>query len=108
MDPAETRYARSGDVRIACQVFGDGPFDLVFASVFSRTSICGGRTQYGLATLLVWRGFHVSSCSTSGAPASRTVAGAPDLETQMDDVRGVMFAAGSERAALLGNPEAAQ
>ena len=26
----ETRYARSGDVNIAYQVAGDGPFDLVF------------------------------------------------------------------------------
>ena len=26
----ETRYARSGDVNIAYQVVGDGPFDLVF------------------------------------------------------------------------------
>src|SRR5262249_54914738 len=26
----ETRYARSGDVNIAYQVIGDGPFDLVF------------------------------------------------------------------------------
>jgi hypothetical protein len=26
---AETRYARSGDVSIAYQVTGDGPFDVV-------------------------------------------------------------------------------
>jgi hypothetical protein len=26
----ETRYARSGDVSIAYQVFGEGPFDLVY------------------------------------------------------------------------------
>jgi hypothetical protein len=26
----ETRYAQSGDVNIAYQVFGDGPRDLVF------------------------------------------------------------------------------
>ena len=26
----ETRYARSGDVNIAYQVVGDGPFDLVY------------------------------------------------------------------------------
>jgi hypothetical protein len=29
MELPETRYARSGDVSIAYQVFGDGPFDLV-------------------------------------------------------------------------------
>ena len=30
----ETRYARSGDVNIAFQVTGDGPFDLVFVPGF--------------------------------------------------------------------------
>jgi hypothetical protein len=30
MTPPETMYARSGDVRIAYQVVGNGPFDLVF------------------------------------------------------------------------------
>ena len=29
--PPETRYARNGDVRLAYQVVGDGPFDLVFS-----------------------------------------------------------------------------
>ena len=28
--PPETHYARSGDVSIAYQVLGDGPFDIVF------------------------------------------------------------------------------
>ena len=28
--PPETRYAKSGDVNIAYQVVGDGPFDLVY------------------------------------------------------------------------------
>ena len=31
---AETRYALSGDVHIAYQVTGDGPFDLVFVPGF--------------------------------------------------------------------------
>jgi pimeloyl-ACP methyl ester carboxylesterase len=30
VDPPETRYARSGDVNIAYEVTGEGPFDLVF------------------------------------------------------------------------------
>ena len=28
--PPETRYAKSGDINIAYQVVGDGPFDLVY------------------------------------------------------------------------------
>ena len=34
MRPIETRYARSGDVRIAYQVVGQGSFDLVFVPGF--------------------------------------------------------------------------
>jgi pimeloyl-ACP methyl ester carboxylesterase len=34
MTPPETRYARSGEVRIAYQVVGSGPFDLVFVPGF--------------------------------------------------------------------------
>jgi hypothetical protein len=30
--PPDTRYARSGEVRIAYQVLGKGPLDLVYAS----------------------------------------------------------------------------
>jgi len=32
--PPETRYAQSGEVNIAYQVVGDGPFDLVFVPGF--------------------------------------------------------------------------
>ena len=32
MDMPETRYARSGDVSIAYQVLGEGPFDVVFVA----------------------------------------------------------------------------
>jgi pimeloyl-ACP methyl ester carboxylesterase len=34
MTPPETRYARSGDLRIAYQVVGSGPLDLVFVPGF--------------------------------------------------------------------------
>jgi pimeloyl-ACP methyl ester carboxylesterase len=34
MKPPETRYARSGNVRIAYQVIGNGPIDLVFVPGF--------------------------------------------------------------------------
>ena len=34
MTPPETRYARSGELRIAYQVIGSGPFDLVFVPGF--------------------------------------------------------------------------
>jgi hypothetical protein len=34
VEQAETRYAHSGDVHIAYQVTGEGPFDLVFVPPF--------------------------------------------------------------------------
>jgi hypothetical protein len=34
MIPSQTRYAKSGDVSIAYQVTGSGPFDLVFVPGF--------------------------------------------------------------------------
>ena len=30
----DTHYAKSGDFRVACQVVGSGPFDLVFVPGF--------------------------------------------------------------------------
>ena len=35
MTPPETRYARSGDIRIAYQTVGSGTFDLVFVPGFA-------------------------------------------------------------------------
>ena len=42
---APVRYARSGDVNIAYQVTGDGPFDLVLVPASSRTSRSTGSTR---------------------------------------------------------------
>lgn len=46
MDPPETRYARSGDVRIAYQVVGEGPLDLVFVPGFVSNLDAQWETQY--------------------------------------------------------------
>lgn len=102
----ETRYARSGDVSIAYQVLGDGPFDLVW-------------TPGALSHLeLRWEDEGVArfyralpSCSRlivfdkRGAGLSDRVAGIADLETRMDDIRAVMDAAGSEAAVVCGVSE---
>ena len=45
MTPPETRYAKSGDVHIAYQVSGTGPFDLVW--VLGLNSPC--RTEMGFS-----------------------------------------------------------
>ena len=106
MDAPEVRYAKSGDVNIAYGVVGDGPFDLVLVtgSVFSNFEVA-------------WEGppadFYRRLASFSrlilfdkrGTGLSDRVTGVPDLETRMDDVRAVMDAAGSDRAAVMGTSE---
>jgi len=98
-----TRYARSGDVSIAYQVFGDGPVDLVFAPGFVSNIELGwslpGRAAF-LETLASFA--RVIQFDKRGTGMSDPVRGHASLETRMDDVRAVMDAARSERAALLG------
>src|SRR5438477_2800303 len=94
----ETRYARSGDVNIAYQVVGEGPFDLVFVPGSSSHVEMGWevpsfkRLNERLAAfsrLIIF--------DKRGTGMSDSVHGAPPLEVRMDDVRAVMDAVGSER-----------
>ena len=106
MDPPETCYARSGDVHIAYQVTGDGPFDLVYVPPF----VSHVELQWQVPSTAAFIG-RLSSVARlirfdkRGTGMSDPVEGVPTLETRMDDVRAVMDAAGSERAALLGASE---
>jgi class 3 adenylate cyclase len=102
----ETRYTKSGDVHIAYQVVGDGPIDLVLVPGFVshvegwwEEPLCAGFFER-LATfsrLLLF--------DKRGTGLSDRVAHVPTLEQRMADVRAVMEAAGSERAAVLGISE---
>jgi class 3 adenylate cyclase len=106
VEALQIRYAKSGDVNIAYSVTGEGPLDLVFVPGFvSHLEL--DREQPGYAHLLE----RLSSFSRlirfdkRGTGLSDRPGGLPDLETRMDDVRAVMDAAGSERAALFGYSE---
>jgi class 3 adenylate cyclase len=102
----ETRYARSGDVSIAYQVTGEGPFDLVYVPPFSshvELAWTVPDTAYFLTQLSSF--CRLIRFDKRGQGMSDPVSGAATLETRMDDVRAVMDAAGSERAALLGFSE---
>ena len=103
MEAPETRYARSGDVSIAYQVVGDGPFDVVLVPAISHIELAWTmpndrgeipRRLASFARLIVF--------DKRGMGMSDRVAGEPPLEVRMDDVRAVMDAAGSSRAALFG------
>ena len=101
-----TQYAKSGDVHIAYQVFGAGPNDLVFLSSWIsqiehiRAWPAGARFYDRLA-----RFARVIALDKRGAGLSDRVEGTPTIDERMDDVRAVMDAVGSERAALLGTSE---
>ena len=102
----ETRYARSGGVHIAYQVFGEGDLDLVLVPGFTTHVELlwehepTARFLEGLASFA-----RVINFDRRGSGLSDPVVAAPTLEQRMDDVRAVMDAAGSERAALVGISE---
>ena len=102
----ETRYAKSGDVNIAYQLMGDGPFDLVLISGFVShldLDLDEPRMAYFLRRLASFS--RLIRFDKRGTGLSDRPGGLPDLETRMDDVRAVMDAVGSERAAFLGYSE---
>jgi class 3 adenylate cyclase len=108
VDVPETRYARSGDVSIAYQVVGTGPVDLVLVPGFvSNVELAWDEPRHAA--------FYRALCSFSrliifdkrGTGLSDRVSGIASLEVRMDDLRAVMEAAGSERAAAIGFSEGA-
>jgi class 3 adenylate cyclase len=101
-----TRYARSGAARIAYQVIGEGPFDLVLVPGFVSNveylweipgiaAILERLASY--ARLITW--------DKRGTGLSDPVVGLPPLEERMDDMLAVLDAAESEQAALFGVSE---
>jgi pimeloyl-ACP methyl ester carboxylesterase/DNA-binding CsgD family transcriptional regulator len=100
------KYARSGDVNIAYQVVGEGPIDLVIvlgwvshlAYVWELPAMAS--FFYRLASFSRLILFDKRGCGMSDR-----VHPLPTLEQRMDDVRAVLDAVGSEKAALMGISE---
>ena len=108
MDPPETRYARSGDVNIAYQVVGEGPLDLVFVMGWvSHLEYFWEEPSFArfLARLASFSRLILFDKRGTGLSDRVPLNELPTLEQRMDDVRAVMDAVGSERAALLGVSE---
>jgi len=103
---APIRYARSGDVNIAYQVTGDGPFDLVLVpGFFSHLEIDWEHPGYSHFLDRLGSFARLICFDKRGTGLSDRGVGLPDFETRMDDVRAVMDAVGSESAALFGYSE---
>jgi len=103
---SEIKYAKSGDVNIAFEIRGDGPVDLVYVPGWwsnleaARASDAAGWFVNRLASFC-----RLVRFDKRGTGMSDRVAGPATLEQRMDDVRAVMEAAGSTRAALYGVSE---
>ena len=107
MEVPETRYARSGDLRIAYQVLGDGPLDVVFVPVSFSSSIDAIWGLADAARMLrrVATFSRVILFDRRGSGMSDGTRGAAPLEEQIDDVRAVLDAVGAEQPALLAMME---
>ena len=104
----QTRYAYSGDVGIAYQEFGEGDVDLVLAFPFvSHLDLQWDSPAMAAFMRRLGTFARVIAFDRRGVGLSDPVLGAPTLEERMDDVRAVMDAAGSERAAMFGMSEGA-
>jgi len=102
----QTRYTRAGDVTVAYQVCGDGPVDLVYVPGWVT------HLEYGWQQPRVAHLWHrLASFSRlilfdkRGTGLSDRRHGYPTLDDRMDDVRAVMDAVRSERAAVFGMSE---
>ncbi|HKS26909.1 MAG TPA: alpha/beta fold hydrolase [Pyrinomonadaceae bacterium] len=106
--PPETMYARSGDVNIAYQVIGDAPLDLVFVMGWVSHMEYFWREPSFARFLLRLASFSrliLFDKRGTGLSDRVPINELPTLEQRMDDVRAVMDAIGSERAALCGISE---
>ncbi len=97
----ETRYARSGDVNIAYQVFGEGKASLVWIPGFvqhvelawedpNRRAWFEGLGRFARVILIDKRGTGLSDRVDGSAP----------LEVRMDDIRAVLDATETDRAVV--------
>jgi len=102
----EVKYARSGDVAVAYQVIGGGPLDVVLVPDWVSNLVWAWHTPY-------WRNFYERLGSFArlivfdkrGTGISDRPRFFPDLETRIDDLRAVLDAVGTERAAIVASHE---
>ena len=102
----QTRYTKSGEVNIAYQVLGQGPPDLVYVPgwvsnieiLWDEPAVARFLTRLASFSRLIL-------FDKRGTGLSDRVAEMPNLEIRMDDVRAVLDAVGSDRAALFGSSE---
>jgi pimeloyl-ACP methyl ester carboxylesterase/class 3 adenylate cyclase len=106
---SQIRYVDSGGLQIAYQVIGEGPLDVVVSFDWANN------------LELIWENPHTERFlrrftnysrlilfDMRGVGLSDPIEQLPPIEAWMDDVRAVMGAVGSDRAALVGHGHAGQ
>ena len=103
---SDIRFVRSGGVDIAYHVVGDGPVDLVYVEgAFTHLEVAWELPQYRRWCESLAEFTRLIRFDKRGLGMSDRVPGATTLEERMDDIRAVMDAVGSERAAVMGESE---
>jgi len=91
----DTQYAKSGDVHIAYQVFGEGPIDLVqVPGSVSHLDLMWEDSGFAHYYRRLANFARVIVFDKRGTGLSDRAAGIATLEERMDDVRAVMDAVG--------------
>ena len=102
----DVRYAHSGDIDIAYRVVGDGPIDLVYVEgAYSHLGIAWELPAYRRFCERLAEFSRLILFDKRGMGMSDRVPGTTGLDERMDDIRAVMDAVGSEKAALIGESE---
>ena len=102
----KTRYAKSGDVHVAYQAFGEGSINVIVVPFFvSSVEVLWEEPNIARWLLRLASYAGVAMFDKRGTGTSDRVAELPGLDQRMDDLRAVMEAAGMEQAALLGISE---
>ena len=102
----KTKYARSGDVRIAYQITGDGPFDVVWApGTMSHLDLDWEIPQRALFFERFSKFCRLIRFDKRGTGLSDRPVHMATLEERTDDIRAVMDDAGIESANIFGVSE---
>jgi pimeloyl-ACP methyl ester carboxylesterase len=101
-----TKYAKSGQINIAYQVIGDGPIDLVYIPGWiSNIDMMWENQKLANFLISLSKFSRLVIFDKRGTGLSDRAAESSTLEERMDDIRAVMDAVGSKKAALFGHSE---
>ena len=105
MKVAETKYAQSGDLRLAYQQFGEGPPLLIVPGLVSNMDVQWEHEAVGRIFDLLGRHLNVVTFDKRGIGLSDRPDVAPTLEERIGDIIAIMDTVGWEKASLLGVSE---